>query len=256
MAGKPQTQVEHVWFPTKPPPLGMGCCLLLGLFQNGPSTDRASNVTVEVGDNYFQWLDSSLTSDMSHPLAQSGSKPHRSVTREQDAFALWTFLPNQKILRTDEKLCIACSFSSFVAPESVHCFCLWKGWRACGHRAQQSCGATLYTRNQQSLSSPLPPTPTQTTAPLSERSSISGSKAMGLPFNSRSAKLDATTFQNGKMTHNSTLPGHWKSHEHADVLALCEERPPWAAVWDPGAQLLSLLSVSVQHSLCMDSLCI
>lgn len=105
---------------------GMGCCLLLGLFQNGPSTDRASNVTVEVGDNYFQWLEPSLTSDMSHPLAQSGSKPHRSFTREQDAFALWTFLPNQKTLRTDEKLCTACSFLSFVAPESVHRFRQWK----------------------------------------------------------------------------------------------------------------------------------
>lgn len=104
----------------------MGCCLLLGLFQNSPSTDRSSNVTVEVGDNYFQWLDPGLTSGMSHPLAQSGSKPHRSVTREQDAFALWTFLPNQKILRTHEKLCTACSFCSFVALESVHGFCLWK----------------------------------------------------------------------------------------------------------------------------------
>lgn len=82
---------------------------------------------------------------------------------------------------------------------------------------------------------------------------------MRLLFNSRSTKLEATTFQNGKATHNNTLPGHWKSHEHAiqvstDILVLCVERPPWAGVWDPGAQLLSLMSVSVQHSLHMGSL--
>lgn len=55
-------------------------------------------------------------------------------------------------------------------------------------------------------------------------------------------------FRTGRLTHNSTLPGHWKSHVHAhqvttDVLALCVERPPWTGVWDPGAQLLWLCSI-------------
>lgn len=49
-------------------------------------------------------------------------------------------------------------------------------------------------------------------------------------------------FRTGRLTHNSTLPGHWKSHVHAhqvttDVLALCVERPP--VDWGLGPRELS-----------------
>lgn len=48
-------------------PLEQAAASLLGFFQNGPTIDRLSNVTVEVGDNCFQWLELGLTSDMSQP---------------------------------------------------------------------------------------------------------------------------------------------------------------------------------------------